>query len=486
MDKGFKMGDFLAGLVPNTGTRETKLETIDMEKLQADEKNFYAVTEDSVAELSANIELVGLQQPLNVRPDPAQEGKYIVVSGHRRLAALRLLVSEGKTEFNQVPCLVVDNGSEALNELRLIYGNANTRQLSNYELSRQAERVQALFYQLKEEGVEFPGRMRDHVAEACKVSKSKLSRLKVINEQLEIFVQRWQAGSLNEALAYELAQCPQELQWRIREAGVKPEKLQADKVKRVREEWMRGARWEMNHICTVSGKVCGHGDVALRRDLNANSWDGLCKGEECCLKCRYGVECKNYSSPCDRMCKVAAEKKKAAKAAADAEAEKNAASRTQKELDNFVRIIRPYIQAMEAAGVDKIKLSYDIFTLEMLLEFYDDPEQCPYRWMLTNLGSKELVNLADQLGCSADFLLGRTEVMAVAGKDNPSVGCADSSLCTREPQWQSGEPPREGDYWCKIRDARGVEWTDEVEYSRGRWKVREDEVVVAWWPLPEG
>lgn len=39
--------------------------------------------------------------------------------------------------------------------------------------------------ELKEEGVEFPGRMRDHVAEACKVSKSKIARLKVIREGLD-------------------------------------------------------------------------------------------------------------------------------------------------------------------------------------------------------------------------------------------------------------------------------------------------------------
>lgn len=486
MDKGFNMGDFLAGLTggPEMGTSGTELKIIDIALLRADVKNFYAVTEDSVAELSANIELVGLQQPLNVRPDGGDG--YIVISGHRRLAALKLLVSEGKESFSQVPCMVVEGGSDALNELRLIYGNANTRQLSNWELSKQAERVQELFYQLKEEGVEFPGRMRDHVAAACQVSKSKLSRLKVIREQLEIFVELWESGKLSEALAYELAQCPVELQWRIRDLKLKPEKLQADKVKRVREEWERGARWEMTHLCTVSGKACGHGDMAMRRDLNAASWEGLCKGEECCIKCRYGVECKSYSSPCDRLCRVAASMKAGAKAEAEAKEAAKADKERKKALAEFVAIIRPYIKAMEAAGAEKIKLRHGSYTLDKLRLWLEAPEECSSKWDFTLAYAREVAAVAEQLGCSVDFLLGRTEVMAMAGSANFSVGEAVTALPEGEPRWMDGEPPREGDYWCKIRDMRSVEWTDEVEYSRGRWKLRDDEVVVAWWPLPEG
>lgn len=45
-------------------------------------------------------------------------------------------------------------------ELQLIMANATTRDLTNAEISRQAARVEILLYQLKEEGQEFPGRMR--------------------------------------------------------------------------------------------------------------------------------------------------------------------------------------------------------------------------------------------------------------------------------------------------------------------------------------
>ena len=66
----------------------------------------------------------------------------------------------------------------------MIFANSATRRLTDAELSRQAERIELLLYQLKEEGYEFPGRMRDQVAAACQVSAPKLARLKVIREHL--------------------------------------------------------------------------------------------------------------------------------------------------------------------------------------------------------------------------------------------------------------------------------------------------------------
>lgn len=469
--------------VPSSGTQE--LATLDISLIRPDPKNKVIYKIEGIEDLAANIELVGLQQPLQVRPDPEADGQYIAVSGHRRLEALKLLVSEGKDSFAAVPCMVVENRSEAFNELRLIFGNANTRKLSDWELSQQAQRVQELFYRLKEEeGIEFPGRMRDHVAQACQVSKSKLSRLKVINEGLEVFVGLWQAGKLPESVAYELAQCEKELQWRIRDARVKAEKLEAGKVKRVREAWDKGARWNMEHICTVSGKVCGHGDVALRRDLNVSSWTELCKGERCCLTCRYGADCAAVYNRCERMCKLAEDKVKAAKAKADEKAKAEEAKRTKKSLAEFVETIRPYVAAMEAAGVNKIALDYGPVKLEELRLWIDEPEKCTSKWALVDLRRKTLIALADRLGCSVDFLLGRSEVMEMAGTaetDRPEAGPYG------EPRWQTGEPEREGDYWCKVRDLdTNALWTDEVEWSKGRWKVRACEAVEAWYPLPEG
>ena len=215
--KKFDITKFAATLpeaVPDSGTRE-QIEYIDEAKLSGDGENFYSM--EGIEALAQNIELVGLQQPLRVRPDPDDEGGYIVVSGHRRLTAIRTICKADEPErWRTVPC-IVERGelSPAMRELRLIYANSDTRRMSNADLSAQAERVEKLLYQLQEEGVEFPGRMRDHVAEVCQISKSKLARLKVIREGLsksKQIAKAWEKGELPETTAYALSHMPTELQ----------------------------------------------------------------------------------------------------------------------------------------------------------------------------------------------------------------------------------------------------------------------------------
>ena len=76
--KKFDITKFAATLpeaVPESGTRE-QIEYIDEAKLSGDGENFYSM--EGIEALAQNIELVGLQQPLRVRPDPDDEGGYIV------------------------------------------------------------------------------------------------------------------------------------------------------------------------------------------------------------------------------------------------------------------------------------------------------------------------------------------------------------------------------------------------------------------------
>lgn len=211
-----KFAATLPGAVPESGTRE-QIEYIDEAKLSGDGENFYSM--EGIEALAQNIELVGLQQPLRVRPDPDDEGGYIVVSGHRRLTAIRTICKADEPErWRTVPC-IVERGelSPAMRELRLIYANSDTRRMSNADLSAQAERVEKLLYQLQEEGVEFPGRMRDHVAEVCQISPTKVGNLQVIKKGLKVpgIIARWEAGELPEAAALEIARMDGETQYRL-------------------------------------------------------------------------------------------------------------------------------------------------------------------------------------------------------------------------------------------------------------------------------
>ena len=197
---------------PKMGPQREESRYIDIDCLVADERNFYALSD--IDALAANIELIGLQQPIRVRQLSGNPERFRIVSGHRRRAALQKLVDEGSEQFRDVHCIVETvECSEAMQELRLIYANSDTRKMSPMDLSRQAQRVEALLYQLKEEGFEFPGRMRDHVAKACQTTKSKLSRLKVIREKLHpMLMPDWEEGRLSEAVAYRIAQEPERIQ----------------------------------------------------------------------------------------------------------------------------------------------------------------------------------------------------------------------------------------------------------------------------------
>ena len=280
--KKFDITKFAATLpeaVPESGTRE-QIEYIDEAKLSGDGENFYSM--EGIEALAQNIELVGLQQPLRVRPDPDDEGGYIVVSGHRRLTAIRTICKVDEPErWRTVPC-IVERGelSPAMRELRLIYANRDTRRMSNADLGAQAERVEKLLYQLQEEGVEFPGRMRDHVAEVCQISKSKLARLKVIREGLsksEQIAKAWEKGELPEAAALEIARMDDETQYRLLDWVI--DHCRTWSINNVREF---STCWTCcKHKCPDTGGFCPNAARMYADRYRYGEW--RCAG--CCREC---------------------------------------------------------------------------------------------------------------------------------------------------------------------------------------------------------
>ena len=207
------VGGFVASLnqaLTTSSTVQPQLQEIDIDQLDANEANFYDVSNwDTLAD---SISMDGLQQPLVVTP--GQDGRYTVISGHRRRAALRKLVEEdGREDLRRVPCLVKTYQSQALAELQLIMANSTARVLTSAEVMHQAKRMEDLLYQLKEEGYSFPGRMRAQVAEACQVSESKLARLKVIQDKLIVaWLARFEDGKISEDVAYTIAKMGQDYQ----------------------------------------------------------------------------------------------------------------------------------------------------------------------------------------------------------------------------------------------------------------------------------
>lgn len=415
MAKKFEMGDYLKTLaqpVSNSDTGREQIEYIDVDLLDKDQNNFYQLSDlDALAD---NIATVGLQQPIRVRD--GENGHVVIVSGHRRTAAIRKLVEEGRMDLREVPC-IRDRGeaSPALQELRLIYANSSTRDLSSAEISRQAEKVRELLYQLQDEGYEFPGRMRDHVAEACKISKSKLARLEKIQKGLaSCYRDAWEAGTLPEDTADALSSLPGYVQERIKRVCPKT----TPSAGRIRDTAKRGEYLAVSFKCP-DGSTCTHMDKFFRHDLKAQSWEA-CGGEKCCLKCRdggahdpsgyCGAACAEMCSKAREKYEKAKEKKKASDAAAEMKAQSEAVRRVRSEARRVVR-------AADAAGLgDEVKLHYDYggsLTVGLLRSLSDgtavDSTVKYYSGGILPWRADDVAKNAKTLHCSVDYLLGLTD-----------------------------------------------------------------------------
>ncbi len=322
-----------------------RVRMIPLEDILNNKANFYKVDKAALKPLADSIAMDGLQQYPVVMPHPEQEGKYLLLSGHRRCAAIRLLVEDGREDLRTVPCTVRQYRSEAMAELQLIFANSTARVLTNAEISRQAERMEMLLYQLKEEGYEFPGRMRDQVAAACKVSAPKLARLKVIREKLKAseFLLLFEKDKLPEQTAYALARLPEELQKRL--AGIKPG-LAGYTAEIILRKYEEGWRWEPDMTCP-DGKSCKRGDSFLRHDLECSTYE-MCGGRKCCLECEHA---KTEYSACDRMCSKAKALRKEKREDKKALEGALALERTRKYQEETQTNAQRVLRAVEAAGL---------------------------------------------------------------------------------------------------------------------------------------
>lgn len=214
--KPFSVSDYIKPEdVSKLDTEATAISFIPRERLLLNEKNFYDTS--NTDELADSIALNGLIEPIIVRPVRDGSGDYRIISGHRRFLAICELAMAEPERWARVPAIIREPASDVLEELLLIEANRATRVMSSADTMRQAERYRELLAELKSQGVEIPGRLRDAVAEAMQISTSRLARLDVIRKNLSPeWMEAFETGSLSESAAYELARLPQEQQANVR------------------------------------------------------------------------------------------------------------------------------------------------------------------------------------------------------------------------------------------------------------------------------
>lgn len=489
-------------------TEQDQIVYLPLENLDPDPNNFYTI--EGIDELAANIELIGLQQPIRVRP--GADGRYIVVSGHRRRAAC-LLIRDGEDESRHmfddgVPCIIDDDScSDNMRQLRLIYANSATRDMSSADISKQAEQVEMLLYKLKEEdGIQFPGRMRDHVAQACKVSKSKLARLHAIRENLvPELLERFDRGEVPEETAYQLSRLPKQAQ-----AGVEtclttgkkkhlPYSAAIERIVRDLDIYIKPASCR-SHAgapdCTITNvHICRSLWEPYRdcKNLTPNTND---KGI-CCRDCNDRNSCSWACQECKDRRKLdnAVEKEKAA------EREKAEAARKEMMQKQFRRQRQEQAQRIrrltdELGVIDECPLptqyswqkSMTMKEIERFAEgrfgddYYYDGDILP-----TN--TKALMAWAEFLECSTDYLLGLTDDPKPAS-ERRAVSESDTEL-----KWKTGRPPVSGLYAVKsgVPKEEGPQWTAKriVVWTGDAWVTNGPGVpindnIYGWLKLPEG
>lgn len=507
--KEFNLGDSLAVALGNVSDpdQSEQITYVDITLIDEDKNNFYSM--DGIDELAASIELVGLQQPVRLRENPDMPGRYLLVSGHRRRRAFWSLYEENPEKWRRIAAIIEKPAaSPELQELRLILANADTRRMSSADLAKQVERVQMLLYKLKEEGViQFSGRMRDAVAEACKVSSTKLAMLKVIREKLaEPYVPLYESGKLTESSAYAIAQADARAQDRLRnywaptEIAEQPEWWISSKIRYMTECY--------NRKCKATDGFCEHADTMIDRKMRNPNRYVDCEYQKCCANCPKVGTCKTacaYVADTQAAMREAEKKEKERAKAEAAEHDRRRAQEKAEERKKNTADWQRFWNAAKAAGMDE-----DAFMTSLCIsqEWWNDTVKRNSRAELRRRieGSwdegvdgygqiedsplvyledpEDYIDIANVLHCSTDYLLGRTEELTPSAAPPQQTDATPLRSRSGTPEWISTNDalPKQG---CEvlILDEDGYVDLDRIDRD-GRWFYSSRTPPKWWAPIP--
>ena len=495
-NKGFDLSA-LIGLVPELGTERQQISYIPVEKILPNGDNFYSL--DGLDELAGSIETLGLQQPLLVRP--IEGGKYELISGHRRRAAILMIRDGGSQQFAEgVPCIVDESDdSPAVRKFKLLMANNDTRKMTSADQNKQAEELENVLRELEDEGYPFPGRLRDWVAKLSGMSRSKLNRLKVIRDKLapEIKTKYYDTGKLNENTAYTLAQMEPELQLKLFKAS---QNATAAGYERIAAIVKAGNDYSCAELTGPGCSKCTHGTAFLRHDLEEPLEP--CKGETCCLRCSQSS--RDYY-PCERMCSKAKDRRSKRNAAEKDRQEKE----RKRKAENLRREIQAsairLVKAADAAGVGddvKLPMSNGYFSARTVAWVRAAAEGGEIGMVYENDLDPKRLNVtaaAQALHCSADYICGLTEDLRPTETEDggpprasaPAEEIGEPSIAFR---WRTGEPGKKDAGWAAVLlDGCGTRLHRLLYWRDGEWSLNEklgaprldrEWTAVAWFPLP--
>ena len=199
---------------------------IDIDEIESNPENFYGLR--NIEELAGLIAVSHLIEPLTV--SEKADGKYKLISGHRRRAAVQKLLEEGNYTERKLPCIVKtrekleieqENGEtiefdeDAVEMLNLIASNRGQREERTVEEKLQEvkylERFARAIYNQKNSRRR--GRFVNFFAEEIlNISKSQLLRINALGKLTENVRQAVDTNKISESAAIEMSSMPEELQ----------------------------------------------------------------------------------------------------------------------------------------------------------------------------------------------------------------------------------------------------------------------------------
>lgn len=435
-------------------TREV-IEYIPIDRIDPDPENFYSL--DGINELAGNIELVGLQQPLRVRD--GERGHVIIVSGHRRRAAIMLIQDGGSEMFKAgVPC-IREKAAELpeMQELKLIFGNAQTRVMSASEMSRQAVKTRDLLARLRDRGYDFQGRTRELVASVLQTSDSRVGRLTAIREKLVPELLKYFDGDrLGETVAYRLSQEDRATQLKLAvQLGPAVQDLSKDTVEKVIEQAKRPR--EAEPAADADGEDGGKADRAKIPESTFSAIDGL----------------KKYL---------------------DGRADEDARfwKYMQEAADSLIQ------HSFSAGALPNRKDNIDMLRLDCrnagvagyAADWHGSNKGITLQHLSRGGGiSRTWTEVYDMLAAIA---ITRWRAVLTEERRKPKKALEPPPVFVPviSPEWRTGEPERDGRYLCRVDMGLNKPHEQTCEYKGGVWScfgrpIDEVGKVVSWWPLPD-
>lgn len=211
-----------AGAVRKADEKREVIVELDLYDLIPSAGNFYDVSK--LNDLVETIPVVGVLQPLLVKPAEEEPGKYDIIAGHRRWSACKFIVETlGKEAHRKLPCIIKEGDesaedSDIINRLTLILSN-RYRDISDYEKMTEVIELEKILEEAKErksvrgvlQGIvhemqndDKKIRSRDILAAFAGISSTQVGRYKAIYNNLSFdLMMAFKNNRINVSVAYE-------------------------------------------------------------------------------------------------------------------------------------------------------------------------------------------------------------------------------------------------------------------------------------------